>query len=76
MFAAVFIMIYGFQTSKKIDDWHVVLETSKDSDKDKNKKESLGTFYNLPQYVKIYDVLKSVYAGYKVRSCMTLDMRK
>ena len=40
-------------------------DSSKDSDK--GKKEALGAFYNFPHYVKIYEVLKSVNASYKVK---------
>ncbi|KAK7109044.1 hypothetical protein V1264_013160 [Littorina saxatilis] len=38
----------------------------KDSEKEKNKKEGIGTFYNLPQYVKLYEVLRGAYSNYKI----------
>lgn len=40
---------------------------SKESDKDKSRKEGIGTFYNLPQYLKLYEVLKGAYSNYKVQ---------
>ena len=39
----------------------------KESEKEKNKKEGIGTFYNLPQYMKLYEVLKGAYSNYKVQ---------
>ena len=38
---------------------------SKDSDKDK-RKDGIGAFYNVPQYMKLYDVLKGSYSNFKV----------
>ncbi|XP_077426771.1 huntingtin isoform X2 [Vanacampus margaritifer] len=35
-----------------------------------NKSNTLGNFYNLPPYLKLYDVLKATHANYKV----TLDL--
>ncbi|XP_031415878.1 huntingtin isoform X2 [Clupea harengus] len=35
-----------------------------------NKSTTLGSFYHLPPYLKLYDVLKATYANYKV----TLDL--
>ncbi|KAL8615828.1 hypothetical protein ACOMHN_048536 [Nucella lapillus] len=38
----------------------------KESEKEKSKKEGIGSFYNLPQYVKLYEVLKGAYSNYKI----------
>ncbi|ESO95031.1 hypothetical protein LOTGIDRAFT_160793 [Lottia gigantea] len=38
---------------------------TKEGEKEKGKKEGLGTFYNLPQYMKLFDVLKGAYSNYK-----------
>ncbi|XP_041368406.1 huntingtin-like isoform X2 [Gigantopelta aegis] len=38
---------------------------SKENEKDKKKKEGLGLFYNLPQYTKMYEVLRGAYSNYK-----------
>ena len=38
----------------------------KETEKDKSKKEGLGTFYTFPHYVKFYEVLKGAYSSYKV----------
>ncbi|XP_076466851.1 LOW QUALITY PROTEIN: huntingtin-like [Babylonia areolata] len=38
----------------------------KDSEKEKSKKEGIGSFYNLPQYMKLYEVLKGAYSNYKI----------
>jgi len=32
----------------------------------KVRKEGHGTFYMLPHYMKLYDILKGAYANYKV----------
>ncbi|XP_050396465.2 huntingtin [Patella vulgata] len=37
----------------------------KEGEKEKGKKEGLGTFYNLPQYMKLFDVIKGAYSNYK-----------
>ena len=44
----------------------------KELEKEKNKKEGIGTFYNLPQYMKLYEVLRGAYSNYKV--CILLDI--
>lgn len=36
-----------------------------------NKSSSLGSFYHLPSYLKLHDVLKATHANYKV----TLDLQ-
>lgn len=33
-----------------------------------NKSITLGSFYHLPPYLKLYDVLKATHANYKVRT--------
>ena len=38
----------------------------KETERDKGRKEGLGAFYNLPQYAKLYEVLKAAYSSYKV----------
>ena len=43
-----------------------IKDTSKDSEKEKHKKEGLGAFYNLPHYMKLYDVIKGAYSNYKI----------
>ncbi|XP_013398873.1 huntingtin [Lingula anatina] len=45
-------------------------EKEKDGDKEKSKKEGIGVFYNLPQYVKFYEVLKGAHSNYQ----STLDL--
>ena len=42
-------------------------DSAKETDKEKNKKEGIGTFYNLPHYMKIYEVLRGAYSNYRVR---------
>ncbi len=39
----------------------------KDADKDKGKKDCLGTFHTFQHYMKLYDILKGAYSNYKVR---------
>lgn len=39
---------------------------TKDLEKERNRKEGIGTFYNLPQYMKLYEVLKGAYSNYKI----------
>lgn len=41
-------------------------EREKEVEREKNRKEGLGTFYNLPQYMRVYEVLKGAYSNYKV----------
>ena len=41
-------------------------EKEKEGKEEKNKKEGLGTFYSLPFYMKLYEVLKGAYSNYKV----------
>ncbi|XP_029645621.1 huntingtin isoform X2 [Octopus sinensis] len=41
-------------------------EREKEVEREKNRKEGLGTFYNLPQYMRVYDVLKGAYSNYKI----------
>ena len=33
-----------------------------------SKSSTLGSFYHLPPYLKLYDVLKATHANYKVRT--------
>lgn len=33
-----------------------------------SKSTTLGSFYHLPPYLKLYDVLKATHANYKVRT--------
>lgn len=51
--------------------WFVkISEPPKENEKsDKGKKDALGSFYNHPHYLKIYDILKNVFASYKVFLC-------
>ena len=44
----------------------------KEKELEKNRKDGLGTFYNITHYMKIYDVLKGAYSNYKVRMCMSV----
>ena len=48
-------MVYSLSTDK-----------DKEGEKEKTKKEGLGTFYTLPHYVKLFDVLKGAFSNYKV----------
>ena len=43
------------------------LDKEKEGEKEKNKKEGIGAFNNLPHYMRLYDVLKGAYSSYKVR---------
>jgi hypothetical protein len=43
-------------------------EKEKDTEEKKHKKDGMGTFYNQPHYMKLYDVLKGAYSNYKVRT--------
>ena len=42
------------------------VEGSKEAEKEKGKKEALGSFHNLPNYMKLYDILKGAYSNYQV----------
>ncbi|XP_074640755.1 huntingtin-like [Tubulanus polymorphus] len=37
-----------------------------DKEDKKNKKDGIGTFYNHPHYMKLYDILKGAYSNYKI----------
>ncbi|KAL5022595.1 hypothetical protein ScPMuIL_001750 [Solemya velum] len=41
-------------------------EKEKDQEKERNKKDGLGTFYSIPQYMKVFESLRSAYASYKI----------
>ena len=41
-------------------------DKDKELEKERNRKEGLGTFYTFPHYVKLYDTLKGAYSNYKV----------
>lgn len=41
-------------------------DREKEMEKEKSRKEGLGTFYNLPQYMRVYEVLKGAYSNYKI----------
>ncbi|XP_005093645.2 huntingtin [Aplysia californica] len=43
---------------------------SKDSEKDK-KKDGIGAFYNIPQYMKLFDVLRGSYSNFKTSLDLT-----
>ena len=43
-------------------------DASKDGEKDKSKKEGLGTFYNLPHYMRLHEIMKGAYSNYKVHN--------
>ena len=47
-----------------------ISDPPKETERDKGRKEGLGAFYNLPQYAKLYEVLKAAYSSYKVRLVM------
>ena len=38
----------------------------KETEREKGRKEGVGAFYNMPQYSKLYDVLKAAYSSCKV----------
>uniref|UniRef100_A0A669F0H0 Huntingtin n=1 Tax=Oreochromis niloticus TaxID=8128 RepID=A0A669F0H0_ORENI len=40
-----------------------------------NKSTTLGNFYHLPPYLKLYDVLKATHANYKVRTLLCLNLK-
>ncbi|XP_033756060.1 huntingtin-like [Pecten maximus] len=41
-------------------------DKDKEPEKERNKKDGLGTFYSLPQYMKLYEVLRGAYSTYKI----------
>ncbi|CAG5125625.1 unnamed protein product, partial [Candidula unifasciata] len=43
----------------------------KEGEKDKSRKDSIGVFYNLPQYMKLFDVLKGSYSNFKTSLDLT-----
>ena len=45
---------------------HLISDKEKEAEKSSNKKDGLGAFYNLPHYMKLYEVLKGAYSNYKV----------
>lgn len=45
---------------------HIASDSAKDAEKDKNRKDALGAFMQFPNYVKMYETLKSSNAAYKV----------
>lgn len=44
-------------------------DKEKDSEKQKNAKDGLGSVHNLPHYMKIYETLKGAYSNYMVHTC-------
>jgi len=42
-------------------------EKEKEPDKEKNKKDAQGLFYNTPHYMKLYEVFKGAYSNYQVK---------
>ena len=49
-------------------------ESVKEGEKEKTKsKEGLGTFYNIPHYMKLYDSLKGAFSNYKVYYIMHIS---
>ena len=50
----------------------VIAEKEEEKQKTKRDKDGIGQFYNLPQYMKIYDVLKGAYSNYKVSDILSL----
>lgn len=55
-------------------DWfHLNLESSKETEKEKGRKEGqgLGVFYSQQHYIKIYEVLRGAYSNYKVSSSLS-----
>ena len=50
----------------------VIAEKEEEKQKTKRDKDGIGQFYNLPQYMKIYDVLKGAYSNYKVADILSL----
>ncbi|CAL1538264.1 unnamed protein product [Lymnaea stagnalis] len=43
----------------------------KDSEKDRNRKDGIGSFYNIPQYVKLFEVLRGSYSNFKTSLDLT-----
>ncbi|XP_060084449.1 huntingtin-like [Ylistrum balloti] len=41
-------------------------DKDKEPERERNKKDGLGTFYSLPQYMKLYEVLRGAYSTYKI----------
>ncbi len=41
-------------------------DKEKESEKQKNIKEGLGSFYSQPHYTKIFETLRGAYSNYKV----------
>lgn len=51
-----------------IECWYFELtEKEKEPDKEKNKKDAQGLFYNMPHYMKLYEVFKGAYSNYQVK---------
>ena len=49
----------------------IIAEKEEEKQKTKRDKDGIGQFYNLPQYMKIYDVLKGAYSNYKVSDILS-----
>ncbi|XP_055860312.1 huntingtin-like [Biomphalaria glabrata] len=44
---------------------------SKEGDKDKTRKDGVGSFFNIPQYMKLFEVLKGSYSNFKTSLDLT-----
>ncbi|GFR89453.1 huntingtin [Elysia marginata] len=44
---------------------------SKEAEKEKNKKEGLGVFYSIPQYMKLFDIFRGSYSNFKTSLDLT-----
>ena len=53
-----------------------LLDKDKELEKERHKKEGLGTFYTLPHYVKLYETFKGAYSNYKVSYSLLLLKEK
>ncbi|CAH1783183.1 unnamed protein product [Owenia fusiformis] len=54
------------QTSEKQAAKDSQKDKESEKDKEKNKKEGLGSFYAIPHYMKLYEVMKNAFSNYKI----------
>ncbi|RUS73694.1 hypothetical protein EGW08_018541 [Elysia chlorotica] len=47
------------------------VKDSKEAEKEKNKKEGLGAFYNIPQYMKLFEIIRGSYSNFKTSLDLT-----
>ena len=43
-----------------------ISDKEKEVEKERNKKDGLGTFYTFPHYLKFYEMLKGAFSNYRV----------